>query len=75
MDYSYVTIATVYMPGQTWCHVQEDAAKLGGGERAQIGQSAGARSEERLHGNKEWKLVQGSSRHCGSWPYIPPTKA
>ena len=75
VDYAYVTIATVYMPGQTWCHVQEDAAKLGGGERAQIGQSAGARSEERLHGNKEWKLVQGSSRHCGSWPYIPPTKA
>ena len=53
VDYAYVTIATVYMPGQTWCHVQEDAAKLGGGERAQIGQSAGARSEERLRGNKE----------------------
>ena len=31
-DYAFVTIATVYMPGQTRCHVQEDAAKLGGGE-------------------------------------------
>ena len=51
VDYAYVTIATVYMPGQTWCHVQEDAAKLGGGERAQIGQSAVARREE-----TPWKL-------------------
>ena len=53
VNYAYVTIATVYMPGQTRCYVQEDAAKLGGGERAQIGQSAGARREEILRGNEE----------------------
>ena len=51
VDYAYVTITTVYMPGQTRCLVQEDAAKLGGGEQAQIRKYAVARREERLCGN------------------------